>query len=56
MPENVNLNSTHYFIINIPNKRELHQIAFNRSSDIEFQDFMNIYKNCTAKSYSVFGY
>ena len=33
----------------IPNKRELQQIAFDHSSDIDFQDFMNLYKNCTAK-------
>ena len=33
----------------IPNKRELQQIAFNHSSDIDFQDFMHLYKKCTAK-------
>ena len=33
----------------IPNKRELQQIQFNHSSDIDFQDFMNLYKKCTAK-------
>ena len=36
----------------IPNKRELQQIAFNHSSDIDFQDFMNLYKECTSKPYS----
>ena len=36
----------------IPNKRELQQIAFNHSPDIDFKDFMNLYKNCTAKLYS----
>ena len=36
----------------IPNKQELQQIAINHSSDIDFQNFMNIYKNCTAKPYS----
>ena len=35
----------------IPNKRELQQIAFNPSSDINFQDFMNLYKKCIAKPY-----
>ena len=35
-----------------PNKRELQQIAFNHLSDIDFQDFMNLYKECTAKRYS----
>ena len=38
----------------IPNKRELHPIAFNHSFDIEFKDFMNFYKICTAKLYSFF--
>ena len=36
----------------IPNKRERQQIAFNRSSDIDFKDFINLYKKCTAKPYS----
>ena len=36
-----------------PNKRELQQIALNHSSDIDFKDFMNIYKKCTAEPYSV---
>ena len=44
-PKNITLNSTHYFVMKILNKRELHQIAFNHSSDIDFQDFMNIYKS-----------
>ena len=36
----------------IPNKVELQQIAFNHSSDIDFQDFINHYKTCTEKPYS----
>ena len=54
MPKNIRLNSTHYFTIffKIPNKEELHQIEFNHSSDIDFRDFMNLYKKCTAKPYS----
>ena len=35
----------------IPNKRELQQIALNHSLDIDFQDFMNLYKKCTAELY-----
>ena len=50
--KNIRLNSTHYFVMKIPNKRELQQIAFNHSSDIYLQDFMNLYKKCTAKPYS----
>ena len=36
----------------ISNKRELQQIALNHSSDIEFKDFLKIYKKCTAEPYS----
>ena len=36
----------------IPYKRELQQIAFTHSSDIEFQDLINLYKKCTEKPYS----
>ena len=35
----------------IPNKQKLLQIAFNHSSDIDFKDFMNLYKKCTEKQY-----
>ena len=51
-PKNIRLNSLHYFIMKIPNKGELQQISFNHSSDIDFRDFMNFYKKCTAKPYS----
>ena len=56
MPKDVRLNSTQSFIMKIPNKRELQQIALNHSSDIDFKDFIKIYKKCTAKSYSVLVY
>ena len=36
----------------IPNKRDLEQVVLNHSSDIEFKDFMNLHKKCTAKPYS----
>ena len=42
--KDVRLNSTYLFIMKIPNKRELHQIALNHSSDIDFKDFIKIYK------------
>ena len=36
----------------IPDKRELHQIVFNHSSDIVLKDFiLHIYKKCNAKPY-----
>ena len=52
VPKNIRLNSMHYFIMKIPNKQELQEIAFNSSSDIYFKDFINLYKNCAAKPYS----
>ena len=52
IPKDVRLNSTHFFIMKIPNKRELQQIALNHSSDIDFKDFMQIYKKCTTEPYS----
>ena len=52
VPKNVRLNSTHFFIMKILNKRELQQIALNYSSDIDFKDFIKIYKKCIAKPYS----
>ena len=45
VPKNIRLNSTHYFVMKIPNKRELQQIVFNHSSDIDFQDFMSFCKS-----------
>ena len=51
-PKDVRLNTTHFFIAKIPNKRELQQIAINHSSDISTKDFANIYRECTAEPYS----
>ena len=52
VPKDVRLNTTHFFMMKIPNKRELQQIAINHSSDINTKDFINIYKKCTDKAYS----
>ena len=49
VPKDVRLDSTHFFIVKIPNKRELQQIALNLSSDINFKNFIKIYKKCTAE-------
>ena len=52
VPKDIRLNSTHFFIMKIPNKRELQQIALNHSSDMDFKDFMKIYNKCTTEPYS----
>ena len=40
VPQDVRLNSTHYLIMKINNKRELQNIAINHSADIDYKDFM----------------
>ena len=52
VPKYIRLNSRHYFITKIPNKQELQQNTFDHSSDIDFKDFMYLYKKCNAKPYS----
>ena len=54
IPKNIRLNSIHYFIMKIPNKQDLQQIAFNHLSDINFQDFMNHYKKMYCKTILIF--
>ena len=53
-PKDVRLNTTHFFITKILSKRELQQIATNHSSDVSTEDFVNIYRKCTAEPYSFF--
>ena len=52
VPKEVRLNSTHYLIMKIHNRRELQQIAINNSADIDYKNFLKIYKNCTKEPYS----
>ena len=54
VPKEVRLNSTHYLIMKIHNKRELQQIAINHSADTDYKDLLKIYRNCTKESYSFF--
>ena len=52
VPKDVRLNSTHYFIIKINSKRELKNIAINHSADIDYNDFIKIYRECTKEPYN----
>ena len=52
VPKDVRLNSTHYFIMKINKKRELQNITINYSADIDYQDFNNIYRECTKKPFN----
>ena len=50
--KDVRLNSTHYLILQIYNKRELQNIAINDSHNIAYKDFMKIYRECTKETYN----
>ena len=52
LPKDVRLNTTHFFIMKIPNERELKQIAIDHASDIDSKDFITIYEKYAAKPYS----
>ena len=52
VPKDVRLNSTHYLIMKINNRKELQNIAINHSADIDYNDFVRIYRECTRKRYS----
>ena len=51
-PKNVRLNLTHYLFMKINNRRELQNIAINHSADIDYQDFIKIYRECTKEPYN----
>ena len=44
VPEDVRLNTIHYLIMKINNKRELQNIARNHSADIDYKDFVQMYR------------
>ena len=43
--KDIRLNSTHYFILKISNRREFKQVPINLSCDTTYKDFLKIYKN-----------
>ena len=51
-PEDARLNSTHYILMKIGNKKELKSIAEENSGHLDFKDFLKIYNYCTRKPYS----
>ena len=46
------LNSTHYIIMKIGNKKELKRIAEEKSGHLYYKDFLKIYNYCTREPYS----
>ena len=52
VPKDVRLNSTHYLITKINNKRELQNIAINDSADIDYGDFTKLYREYTKEPHN----
>ena len=52
VPKDMRLNSEHYLIMKINKKRELQNIAINHSADIDYKDFLKIYRECRREPYS----
>ena len=54
VPKDVRLNSTHYLIMKINNRNKLQNIAITHSADIDYKNFMKIYRECTKELHSFF--
>ena len=50
--KDVRLNLTHYLIMKINNRRELQNIAINHSTDTDYKDFTEIYRECTRERFN----
>ena len=46
------LNSTHYILMKIGNKKELRSIAEEKSGNVDHKDFLKMYNYCTSEPYS----
>ena len=54
IPKDVRLNSRHYLMMKINNRKELQNIAINHSANIGYKDFIKIYRECVKEPYSFF--
>ena len=52
VPKDVRLNCMHYILFKLNNKRELQNIAINHSADIDYSDFIKIYRHSTKKPFN----
>ena len=51
-PKDARLNSTHYILLKIGNKKELKSIAEEKSGHLDYKDFLKMYNYCTKEPYS----
>ena len=52
VPKDVRLNLTHYLIMKINKKRKLENIARSHLADIDYKDFVKIYREFTKEPFS----
>ena len=47
VPKDIRLTATNYLVMKINNKKELQNITVSHSADIDYIDFVKIYRKCT---------
>ena len=47
VPKDIRLNLSHYLVMKSNNRKELQNIAVNHSADVDYKDFIKIYRECT---------
>ena len=52
VPRDVRLNCTHYIIFKLNKKRQLQNIVIDHSCDVDYKDFVKIYRNCTKELFN----
>ena len=52
VPKDVRLNSTHYLIMKINNRKQLQNIEINHFADIDYKDFIKIYRECIKEPFN----
>ena len=52
VPKDVRLNSTYYLILKINSRKELQYISINHFADIDYKDFMKVYRECTKEPFN----
>ena len=52
VPKDIRLNCTNFLIFKIHNRKELQQIPVAHSADIDYKEFIRIYRSCTKEPYT----
>ena len=52
LPKDMRLSSIHFLIMKMSKRKELQNVAINHSEEIDYNDIVNIYRECRRKLYS----